>query len=87
MLCFFWGGAFDIVFVFVLDVIACVCLVDGVFARRCYCCFCAIVLDGVVVMVVMIFLVGDIVVVILVLGVSVVFFVSSFPFVLLFLCC
>ena len=48
------------------------CLVDGVIARRCYCCH-VCVLDGVVATVVMIVLVGDLVVGILVVGVVVAF--------------
>ena len=56
-----------------LVLLVCACLVDGVFARRCYCCYVCI-FYGVVAMVGMIVIVGDLVVmfalgVIVVLGV------------------
>ena len=42
-----------------LALLVCVCLFDGVFTRRCYCCYC---FDGVVVVVVIVLLHGVVVV-------------------------
>ena len=73
---FFSCGVVDIVCV-VRVLIACVCLVDGVIDRRCFCCYLCF-LDGVVVTVVMVVLVGDsvvhlfVILVIVVIGVFVI---------------
>ena len=63
----------------------CVRLFDGVFARRCYCCVLLFFVGVVIVMVVMIVLVRGVVVFSLL--VSLLSLVSSFVFVILFLCC